>query len=230
MKHIVFTCLAILLLTSCGVTKRRYLSGFSIDWTHKKPPSHLQKPQQISGNTAISPTLRVMPSQSYSTQDTISLYKSQSPFLASKITPENKPIAMGQKLTYSKVLMEFPKDSANNITKPGKEVCPEAKRSLTDGILSIALPAGIILLAILLGTASDAGSGGFVLLGFLFLGALLSGLLYLIFGILAVINGVNALDKIKMNPEKYSGKAKATIGIILGLWLLIALVLSTPFW
>lgn len=51
-------------------------------------------------------------------------------------------------------------------------------------------------------------------------------LLNLFFGILAVYLGVNALIKIKKEPDKYEGKGFAVVGIVLGILPLLLSIIG----
>ena len=49
MKYKSFLLLALVLLASCSITKRKYLPGYAIDWKHKAPSAQVQdKPKTIS--------------------------------------------------------------------------------------------------------------------------------------------------------------------------------------
>jgi len=190
------------------------MSGYTVIWKPKAPKAILPKEVKTSNDLSSIEKSGSMHSHfSGSLLQRVQLNLANT-FSTKTIFSTNKISASVALISITPKLYQEPQVNKIAIhSEDSKKVCPEAKKSLIDGILSIVLPAIIMLLAFALGF----GSSGFEILGYLIIGAILGGIIYLIFAILAIVNGQIALNKIGKEPEKYKGTGKATAGIVIAL-------------
>lgn len=231
MKPALLPILLMLLLASCTITKRRYLPGYTINWRHtapkliggmqaqsihiakqgaylsqsgsaRKDSSHFQQSMQSDYYTDAHPDER------FGQASFVNIKKARSLVTVLPTTRAEKP-------THADSLKNTP------------EICRDANTSLTLGILAWLIPLALILLAAISAASMSAGGDSMAFFLVIFAGVI-GGFIFIILGILALIFGGTALAKINEHPDKYSGKLRATIGILLvaipivGLLILLA--------
>jgi len=89
-----------------------------------------------------------------------------------------------------------------------------ARKSLTDGILALGFPAAtfLVMFAIALSVGETLASAPAYAVAIFILGCVAG----LFFAVLAFINGFRAINEINGDPDTYSGKGDAILGMILG--------------
>jgi len=222
MKLKLLPLIFLLLLGSCTITKRKYMSGYAVNWVNKTPKAadlNKQNTASISNNSSIL------------TQAAIQRHIASLPIMNEAYLGTSNwmnSLRNGSKPLYadfnskSKRTISFinPIDSSNN----KKEICIQAKRSLRDGILSVAIPIAAVIVGVGFASLSAPAAAGALLstgdiLAFFFIFfAIVAGV---ILWTLAIINGIRALHKINKEPEEYTGRGKAITGMLFPLLLII---------
>lgn len=226
MRSKLLPLLLMLLLASCTITKRRYMSGYSIDWKHKAPkrmasaqpqPVHIARPSTYASRPG-QPQDDAPPL--HGKEWSHSVYSEQSQNNPKENVSVGAPIET-KKLSNTQTA--FPQTIPGHGSPNQKEDCPQADRCLTFGILTLLIPAAILLLAYSIGAANAAGGNS---LAFLILvpAIFISGIVILVFMILALVAGSAALSKISKDTDKYSGKWKIFVGITLALLPILAIL------
>ena len=91
-----------------------------------------------------------------------------------------------------------------------------ATRSLTYGVLAIAIPLALLFIAIAINAGTTIGLGLILIIPII---------LILSFSIVGMIAGIKAIRAIKKEPDKYSGMGNAIVGIVLSSLLPLAILL-----
>jgi hypothetical protein len=211
--HLLLPLLFLAFLVSCTVTNRKYIKGYYVDWASsgQNKPIETKNLTSIQNNTStilINPLVIANDNSEIQTKTApvtkvIPIAKSSLPSI-SKSKKQIIFFSSAQKSDYS----INPIDSAANKNKDAI-IHPDSKRSLRFGLLSWATVILIFLSAVALQI--------YTLIFFFLLGIVLA--------IMGLIFGINALNSIKNEPNKYWGKGKAIAGIIFSAIFLIAAII-----
>ena len=208
-KQLMFIGMVIaLVLSSCSIQKRVYLSGYHIEWNKLK--HNLDKQQLVSNNNIkdkeLSKTVTVEKSENKINQVDNKTTKIEESITASV---DNKQIILPkrEKLIFCLSPQAKKTNDKTNISikskfKKGLRILSEGKlaeETKTNGLAVTSLVLGILALITYYGA--------------------------FLFGILAIIFGATALKKIKTNPEKYYGKGMAKAGLICGIVALSLIII-----
>jgi len=219
-KYIFLVIITLFLLTSCSITKRRYLPGYSVDWGHKPPKTVIDKRPLIAHNVT---NLQLEPIAQKGLGNIPMAFSNEcevpahlifiNTFLFNKIASNHAGFNTKEPLSFPPNKKIGLPDGVPGHGQTDKEVCKQANRSITFGILSIIVPIVILLASV---------GNGFEVFGLGLIGILLA---CIIFFTLAIINGIVALIKIHKNSEKYAGTGKAIVGMILACLSVLLLIL-----
>jgi hypothetical protein len=228
MKHGYFLLIVVILFTSCSITKRRYLPGFNMEWSHNSPGVILKNSSVLSHPKKIGLTKHIVDSGIHSiNKDFIengvvgpNLKKPEFIGLKNQISNHVARNFIEPELSLKNTTVYFPDTNTKEVDKV---VCKQARASLILGL--VGLTTAFFGVAVGLGLIILKNTGGYwatlnltvpVILGGAAIGAVL--------GILAIIFAISAYHKIHNERYKYYGKKKAAGGIIMAviLFLLIA--------
>jgi len=201
--------LAVILLSSCSVMKRKYSSGFTVLWKSKKPygqsplvkkalPVAELKPVTTHPISLISVEATDYIMQSMTKGDRLQLKENSSKIYSIYTEPR------------------FPTDTAKKGNVPVTDSLPmdvNARKSGSDGIGAILTALGSFLL-LLIGPSLESGTISFLVVFTLFL---ILGLVSLAFACDAISYAVKAFTDFSKEKGKYSGLNKALLGFILGI-------------
>jgi len=207
-KQLSFIGLAItLVLTSCTMEKRVYMSGYHIDWKNGKRNSNKQ---ELVSNDNVKQTEQ---------NQIVSVEQSEN----ENNTVDNSPTVTDDNITASADNQQIilPKKEKINLLSSHK-----VKTADEESFKSEFKKGAKMILA----NADEPKTNGMALTGFIcsLVGLFLFGF---ILGVLAIIFSAIGLGKIKKDPTKWKGKGMAIAGLIIGIvdivaWLIIlALIL-----
>ena len=218
MKYIISFLITVVLLSSCDVTKRRYTSGYSVNWGRKAPKKITAKEPVIARNTIV-PQLKPIPTKGISILTTPTKKWTVPAHLKPVNTLQSKNISSNHIAANPKVPIPVvsgpPKvDKGDPQFFTGDEQEDDhAKKSLVFGVLSLASPAAtfLIMLGIVLSVGGTLAKPATYALAIFLLGCA-GGLA---FAIVAIISGFIALQEINAAPDTYVGTGDAILGMIL---------------
>lgn len=191
----------LIILTSCSVEKRHYMSGFNIEWK-KGESGVIQNEDNIQ-------TVSKLKKNTVPDADLLGINDGALSASSDKAQQIVLPKKEKTNLTLINKLQTADKEEQSELTfnselKKGLKILSAPKdEQKTHGLAVASMILGILSLIT-------------------FYGALL-------FGVLAIIFGAIALNKIKTNPEAYKGKGMAKAGLICGivaLGLIIIIIAS----
>lgn len=205
------TGVLLLWLSSCTVTNRKYMPGYSVNWVYnKKAPvtndMPLAKTQVAENSVPNVMTAKVQPEKQLSI---VAVNKVPEQV---RVMNKNKVGNALPKVSFT-VANDLPTDSVKHQAKNLPEQI-NATRSLIFGVLNLAVPFITILLTPIL--FPGIGFGGIVVIGLLLV---LACILFSIFG---MVNGIKAINAIQKEPDKYSGMGDAITGLSLSSILIAA--------
>lgn len=204
------TGVLLLWLSSCTVTNRKYMPGYSVNWVYNKKASvtndmPLAKTPVAENSMPNVMTAKVQPEKQLSI---VAVNKIPEQV---QVMNKNKVVSALPKVSFT-VANDLPTDSVKHKAKNLPEQI-NATRSLTFGVLNLAVPfASVILVSILF---PNIGFGVLVLYLFLILACIL-------FSIFGIVNGIKAINAIQKEPNKYSGMGDAITGLSLSSILIAA--------
>ena len=228
MRNLLLIFLAAVLLSSCSLTKRKYLPGYSLNWGHKAPKTVATK-EAIPANHNISPIqpqkittkeLHKPPSPKSSFTSEVKTNFSTTFRAANKIANHLIPLSK-EPISFAHTVM--PSDTANPKFFTGDEQEDDhSRRSLTYGILSAAIPAFtyIVLYVIALSSGGAFTTSLTIAVGVFLIGVLIG----LLFSVLTYIQGIKAIKEINESPDIYTGKGEAIWGMVLASILPILMI------
>jgi hypothetical protein len=228
MKYLFSLILIAFLFSSCDITKRRYMSGYSIEWKQKAPKPNTTKESVASVGKipATAPTLSAITAgQTIYTKET---NKKVALAIADNLPAISNSAIKGlhtNSATYSPkqfnsrgayeidtTLQKMSKQHPHFYT--GDEEEDEyAHKSLVDGILALASPAAAFL--IMLGIALSVGETIATAPAYAVVIFALGCVVGLMFAVFAFINGFQGLNEINAQPDTYTGAGDAVLGMIL---------------
>ncbi len=218
-RNILLIFLAALLFGSCSLTKRRYMSGYSLDWGHKTPKTFANKIPDatrpvIAHNQLVKlPTNKVnqIPENDEKWTAPANINTLKTHVVGKETSNQSLPITK-EPVSFAHTVM--PIDTNNPHFFTGDEQGDDhARHSLTFGILSLAIPAlAYIILFVIAISSGGTFTNPLTYAIIIFLLSLLAGLT---FSVLAYIQGLMAIKEINSNPDIYEGKGQAVWGIIL---------------
>jgi hypothetical protein len=225
MKYILPAIIAVVLFSSCTLTKRRYMSGYSIEWRHKAPKTTVESPSPSANTIASIHNTVILPSEPMDATElnkkTTSLIKwrlsNAKPTKAFYSNKKGETYAISsssRKMTTAPIAAIQQDDKKKPVFFTGDEQEDDyARKSLVCGILSLAIPAigFLILWGIML---SIGGTLAYPVTYAVVIFAVGCGI-GLVFAVLAFINGFTAINEINANPDMYIGKGDAILGMIL---------------
>lgn len=195
-KTSIITLVFLVILTSCSVEKRHYMSGYNFDWKKGKSgviskEGDMQITSNIENDTESNPVRTDISEE----------------VLTASANKEQQ-IVLPQKAKTNFALIDNPLQSFKK-----EKAKPTFKSEFKKGLKILEAPNdepkthGLAVAGMILGILSLVT----------FYGAFL-------FGLLAIIFGAVAISKIKANPNKYKGKGMAKAGLICGI-IAIAVIL-----
>lgn len=223
MKYLLPIILAVILFSSCDITKRRYLPGYSIEWRHKAPkPVPVIAQKETIKQPAFKLPAVVLQSAPETREHTAITFPSFKKYIASVFTEQpgtiHHMISTCNRIAISSKTKITPIDTTlkkKPVFYTGDEQEDDyARKSLIDGILSLAIPAAtfLIMFAIALSLGETlANAAGYAVVIFI-IGCIIG----LFFSVLAFINGFLGINEIDANSDIYTGRGEAVLGMILG--------------
>lgn len=248
MKFKLFAIVVLVLVSSCTITKRRYMPRYWVNLGHKMPktkiPAETNRSKYISDNSGRRGNESdVIKNSNRLESDSFSIYSEYKNVKDLTINHDNK-VLFNQRwnIPMDPFLTGKLTDRGDTPTRHNEyvQVPPKAaKRSLRFGILSLVVPIIVVLIGYVIGSGADQSSGvnnpnspnyeqeGCLTTGeiIILIFAFFASLAAIVLCILAVVHGIVALNKIKKEPEKYTGKGKALTGLLLGLWPVFATII-----
>jgi hypothetical protein len=211
-KQLSFIGLAItLVLNSCTMEKRVYMSGYHIDWKNGKRNSNKQ---ELVSNDNVKQTEQ---------NQIVSVEQSEN-----ENTVDNSPTVTDDNITASADNQQIilPKKEKINLLSSHK-----VKTAEEESFKSEFKKGAKMILA----NADEPKTNGMALTGFIcsLVGLFLFGFAFFL-GFLAIIFSAIGLGKIKEDPTKWKGKKMAIAGLIIGIveivaWLILLAYLLTHF-
>ena len=228
MKYILTAVIALVLFSSCTLTKRRYMSGYSIEWRHRAPKTIIKRVPDIApanGITSIhnTPTLTSEPTPAKG------LSKKTTPIVKWRLSSHSKSTtgvhpnnststysisSSSSKMSTTSVSVILQDDKKKPVFFTGDEQEDDhARKSLVYGILSLAIPAAAFL--IMWGIMLSIGGTLAYPLAYTVVIFSVGCAFGLVFAVLAFIQGIAAINEINADPDTYTGKTEAIWGMIL---------------
>jgi hypothetical protein len=217
-RYAILLFTAVVLFSSCNLTKRRYMPGYSVNWGHKNP-------KKISTKEAVTTRNSILPQLQPIAPKELSIITAP----AEKWTVPNRlkpiPVFHTKSISYnhitanSKVTIPIYSGPAKvdkgqpQFFTGDEQEDDHARKSLVYGILSLGLPAigFLIMLGIVLSVGSTlANPVTYAVI--IFIAGCAGGLIFALF---AIINGFLAIKEINSEPDTYNGTGDAVLGMIL---------------
>jgi len=202
-KQLSFIGLAItLVLNSCTMEKRVYMSGYHIDWKNGKRNSNKQ---ELVSNDNVKQTEQ---------NQIVSVEQSEN-----ENTVDNSPTVTDDNITASADNQQIilPKKEKINLLSSHK-----VKTADEESFKSEFKKGAKMILA----NADEPKTNGMALTGFI---CSLVGLFLFPFPFLAIIFSAIGLEKIKEDPTKWKGKKMAIAGLIIGIVEIVALLIILAY-
>jgi len=201
-KSLILFILVFAILSSCSVSKRKYMSGYHVEWNHPAIDNYQSSLKKV--------TQRALPSEKIVSPSSIPDLKT--PVASNTVITysSNSACKINKKIIDHKLIPPTP-IAATNIPDrvvAEKKTYWKAIVSLLLGLLLIFLPIGLTTIgyAIFYPGASDAYLGTYIAA---------AAILWFICALIAFIEGIQALKYIKKNSDKYEGRGDAIAGIVL---------------
>ena len=218
MKYTILFLIAAVLFSSCDLTKRRYMPGYSVNWGHKTPKTIVNK-EPATASVVTIPVFKPIPIKELSSipapveKWTVPTPLKPIPIVHSKSTTLYHIASNSKESVSTNSTIKKESDTQPQFYTGDEQEDDHAKKSLIFGILALGSPAAtfLIMLGIVLsvgGTLAKPVAYSLVIFGLGCFGGLL-------FAIFAIINGFIAINEINAAPDTYSGKGDAILGIIL---------------
>jgi hypothetical protein len=200
------------------------MPGYSVNWTHKTPNTLVQKTPCISGNiTGRNTPEKIVPKGLLfinSPVENPEQLKHLNNFQYKNIAGNKAPAFATEPKSFTLSLKPPAKDSTHFFTGDEQED-DNARKSLIFGLLSIGFPIfGYLILFVIVISTGTLLANPVTYAIYIFLASCVTGM---VFAILGLIKGFTALSEIYSSPDLYTGKGKATIGIILSAVLILSI-------
>lgn len=229
MRYLILLFLSVVLFSSCSLTKRKYMPGYTMDWSHKAPKTSIVKERVTSQNVISTNQTKKIAPKEINKLPAISnnAAKPEREKLINLPNPDTKTLtriisSVQEPLLFNHTIL--PDDSTKTEFFTGDEQENDhARRTITYAILSSAIPA--ITYIILYIIAVSSGGTFTVSLNYAIVLFLVGILFGLIFSVISYFQGFKAIREIKENPDLYTGKGESVWGMILASLLPVLMII-----
>jgi hypothetical protein len=219
--------LATVLLTSCNITQRRYMPGYSVDWRSKAPKTIAKKESAEKRNLSVhNATEPVIAKESGGISPASTEDENLKPIKPLRLSKDNN-FTSYHISSYTKETTAIPNAAPGDTNRAlfftGEEQLNEqARRSLLYGGLAWGFTAlGYLTLVVIVFSTGGALGNPITYAIILFLVGCAVGLFFAVF---AAIRGFQGFHEVNAQPDLYYGKTNAVFGIILAFLLSAAMI------
>ncbi|MFN0033094.1 MAG: hypothetical protein ACKVOR_13120 [Flavobacteriales bacterium] len=208
-KWIMMLLMAVVLMHGCTIEKRRYMSGYYIDFrSHHRISDVGQKPEEAASRSLENVTLKEAVSVEVQSWDTLIRQAIDPPSVKEKIPDKQQSAMVIDTVTAS---VDLPMLPANQNSEHSRQVLSEVHPAAAGSLLMGILSAGCFVLMFMI-SFNPAWAVGLLVLGII------------TFAMLAKWLCKKAFDDMYYARNRYSGRGLAAAGLALGIISLVALL------